>query len=68
MTIPWDLASDLFGTWQFVLLIGLAVAALTGTVLLAIVRPAIQPFLLVMCAASLIADVVLSATPWTRFG
>jgi hypothetical protein len=41
---------------QFVLLIGLAVAALTGTVLL------------VMSAASLIADVALSGTLWTRFG
>jgi hypothetical protein len=68
MAIPWDLASDLFGTWQFVLLIGLAVAALAGTVLLVIVRPAIPPFLLVICAASLIADVVLSATLWTQFG
>jgi hypothetical protein len=65
MTIPWDLASDLFGSWQFVLLIGLAAVALAGTVLLGFVRPATRPVLLVACAALLIADVVFSATLWT---
>jgi hypothetical protein len=68
MTIPWDLASDLFGSWQFVLLTGLAAAALAGTILLAFVRRASRPVLLVMCAGALIADVVLSATLWTQFG
>ena len=60
MTIPWDLASDLFGSWQFMLLTGLPVAALVGPTLLAFVRPASRPVLLVMCAGSLIADVVLA--------